>query len=360
MDPESAQKLLSEAGFNVEQISPCSGGISHHNFDVIINSEGWRQRYIARVEADLGRSSGRRADTIYGGEMSLGREAASCRLVREKAGLPAPEVYGLYHTMPEFLLMEYLPGTHWSTYLQQQNYSLQSYLHSLELLGEDVGKAHRVQFGSFGDVAGSIVLNQTNSFSQRLERIIRRNMEINGPSLADRERRQAETYFQQAWDTLSEMRGYQKPTLVLADVHPTNIFVDAKGKPTGYFDLEFCQAAVPAVEMYNLSLQFYGLFNPEVFPLARGALLSGYNKTAPEPYNPDQPENQLLEQVLTANHLFRAAAVYQQFTTGLRVDWAERFRKLLFYIIDEGKIDYAGFGEIMRSKTSFPVEPTRS
>lgn len=55
-----------------------------------------------------------------------------------------------------------------------------------------------------------------------------------------------------------------------------------------------------------------------------------------------------MEEILAANHFFRAAAVYQKFTEGPRVGWAEKFKEILFNIIDYEKIDYVGFKNTVR------------
>ena len=141
------------------------------------NSYPEPKRLVARFESDLGRSDGRRIDLIYGGRMSLDREVALCTVVREKAGLPVPKTTGPYTKTVPFILAEHMPGKLWGEYLQQQNYSRQAFLNSLDLLGEDVGKAHLVTFDAFGDVMGNYVDNSSPTFRHRLEEVIKRNLE---------------------------------------------------------------------------------------------------------------------------------------------------------------------------------------
>jgi len=356
MDIEQATKALESEGFNVHSISPCSNGISHHNFEVLLSYDSSEpQRRVARFESDLGRSDGKRIDLIYGGEMSLDREIELCRLVRERAGLPAPENTGPYTKKELFILAEYMPGKLWSEYLQQHNYSRQAFLNSLESLGEDVGKAHSVTFDAFGDAMGMYIDNSVNSFSTRLEQIIQRNLENNGDKFSANERKYAEKYFASILQKIEKSTEKDKPRLVLADLHTNNLMVDHNGKPSGYFDLEFCQAGAPALEMYNLSLQFFALFNLELFFEAQNAFLKGYKASGLD-YEPEDPKNKQVELVLAANHFFRAAASYQKFTEGPRTGWAAKFKDIFFDIAENGNIDYIGFKKTVRPQ--FPDQPS--
>ena len=355
MEIDKAILALESEGFEVHSIFPCPTGVSHHNFDVWLSDDSEPQRYVARFESDLGKSNGRRIDTIYGGVMSLEREAALCKLVREKAELPAPEIKGPYTKSEPFILAEYMLGKLWGEYLQQQNYSCRAFLNSLELLGEDVGKAHSVTFDAFGDVTGNYVDNPNANFSARLEQIIRRNLQNNGDKFRTNERKKVEEYFRTALNDVKKLLENEKPVLILADIHSNNFMVDAVGKPIGYFDLEFCQAGVPALEIYNLSLQLFPLFNQDLFTEARNAFLRGY-RTNGLRYEPNESKNKEVEKVLAANHFFRAAAVYQKFTEGPRVGWADNFKKILFGIIDDGMIDYVGFKNTVRPQ--FPNLPS--
>lgn len=266
MEIKQAIEALESEGFKVHSISPCPNGVSHHNFDVMLsnNFSSEPQRRVARFESDLGRSDGKRVDLIYGGNMSLEREAALCTLVREKAGLPAPKTTGPCTKAEPFILAEYMPGRLCSEYLQQQNYSRQAFLKSLEFLGEDVGKAHLLTFDTFGDVIGTSVDNGVSHFSTRLEQIIQRNLQNNGGKFSERERKHAEKYFASMLQKIEKATKEDKPRLILADLHTNNLMVNSDGKPSGYFDLEFCQAGVPALEVYNVSLQFFALFNIEL------------------------------------------------------------------------------------------------
>lgn len=357
MELKQAVSALETEGFAVHSISPCPSGLSHHNFEVMLSSNFYPepQRLVARFESDLGRSDGRRIDLIYGGKMSLEREIGLCTLVREGAGLPAPNTTGPYTKTEPFILAEYMPGKLWGEFLQQQNYSRQSYLKSLELLGEDVGKVHSVTFDAFGDVMGNYVDNGVDNFSARLEQVIQRNLENNGDKFNETERKYAEQYFASMLRKIEKSTKKDKPRLVLADLHTNNLMVDTHGKPSGYFDLEFCQTGVPALEVYNVSLQFFALFNLELFSEAQKTFLKGYRASGLN-YEPEDPKNKQVELILAANHFFRAAASYQKFTEGPRVGWAAKFKEIFFDIAENGKIDYVGFAKTVRPQ--FPNQPS--
>lgn len=357
MKLNQAAEVLESEGFKVHSISLCSNGVSHYNFDVMLsnNFSLEPQRYVTRFESDLGRSDGGRVDLIYGGKMSLEREAALCTLVREKAGLPAPKTTGPYTKAEPFILAEYMSGRLWGEYLQQQSYSRQVFLKSLELLGEDVGKAHLVTFDVFGDVMGTYVDNGVRLFSTRLEQVIQWNLQNNGDKFSERERKHSEKYFTSMLQKIGETIKEDKPRLILADLHTNNLMVNSDGKPSGYFDLEFCQAGVPALEVYNVSLQFFALFNLELFSEAQNAFLKGYRVSGLD-YEPKDPKNKQVELILAANHFFRAAASYQRFTEGPRAGWAAKFKEIFFDIVENGTIDYIGFKKTVKSQ--FPDNPS--
>lgn len=357
METKKAIEALETEGFKVHFITPCQNGVSHHNFDVMLseNSSSEPQRRVARFESDLGRSDGRRVDLIYGGKMSLEREAALCSLVREKAGLPAPKTTGPYTKAESFILAEHMPGQLWGEYLQQQNYSCQAFLNSLRLLGEDVGKAHSVTFDAFGDLMGTYVDNGVSNFSTRLEQVIQRNLQNNGDKFSEPERMRAEKYFASTLQKIEKATKKDKPRFIFADLHPNNLMVYSDGKPSAYFDLEFCQTGVPALEIYNVSLQFFALFNLELFSEAQNAFLKGYRASGLD-YEPEDPKNKQVELVLAANHFFRAAASYQKFTEGSRAGWAAKFKDIFFDIVDNDIIDYIGFKKTVRPQ--FPNQPS--
>src|SRR3989344_5674585 len=352
MDTKQATDALQTEGFNIHSIAPCSTGVSHYNFEVLLSRDSSEiQRYVARFEVE----SGRRIDLIYGGDMSLNREIELCNLFRERAKLPAPRTTGPYTKTKPFNLAEFMPGKLWGEYLQEHNFSRQSYLNSLELLGEDVGKAHSVTFDSFVDVMGRSVDNPSPNFRHRLEQVIKRNLENNGVKFSSSERMFAELYFDSMLERIEESTQEETPRLVFADLHTNNLMVDATGKPSGYFDLEFCQTGVPALEMYNVSLQFFPLFNKEMFSEAQNAFLKGY-RTSGLDYEPEDPKNKQVELTLAANHFFRAAASYLKFTEGPRVGWAAKFKEIFFDIAQNGNIDYVGFTKTVRPQ--FPNQPS--
>ena len=102
-------------------------------------------------------------------------------------------------------------------------------------------------------------------------------------------------------------------------------------------------------------MQFFPLFNLELFSEAQNAFLKGY-RTSGLDYEPEDPKNKQVELILAANHFFRAAASYLKFTEGPRVGWAAKFKDIFFDIATNGNIDYIGFKKTVRPL--FPDQPS--
>lgn len=360
MEENQAKTLIERAGYEVKKLKFIPEGRSHDVFDIGLNDGDC---LIARFEKPRGSFGGQRRDFHYNGVISLEREAYLCSLVREEASLPAPKVRGIYQIENfNFLLVEKMPGIPWKNFLEQNNYSLQAYLNSLEYLGADIAKAQRVSFNSFGDIVAGRVIEPPGitGFSSRLEPVlslkIRREEEAK--ALRPRELSKVKHYFEKELQEVSDgLKGsLSKPILVLTDIHPMNFLVDEKSKPSGYFDLEFCQAGHPALETYYLGLQLFNYFDEETFHRAQAAFYQGYHDNGGV-YAPETTLNRNLEALLCAGHTLSAVTAYHNVKDGLRDTWSSEFKESLFGIINQGEMNYVAFADVIRQKTKQPKKP---
>lgn len=357
----SERQAVESVGYRVESTILIPEGRSHDNFIVTLVDGS---PMVARFEKPqtLNSADGVRRDFHFNGPLSLERERNLMELVRER-GLPAPRVYGLYQNEHgSFLLVERLPGVYWSDFLAQSNYSLELYLRSLSYLGMDLALAHRAQFDSWGNVISRGLVNP-GTFYNYPDRI-RTTFETKlarakqAESLSDEQLQRIDNHFQTELASLSQLMvgSKHKPVLILTDIHPMNFFVDTEGKPSGYFDLESCQAALPALEINMLRttlLNYFEGFSQQ----AEAALLSGYKKNGGE-YSSEDPVNKKIEHVLGIEYLIAAITLYYNASDGLRDTWSEQFKGIMFRAIDEGMIDYQAISAVYRSKTGQPRFPT--
>lgn len=353
MDEQRAQHLLNQRGYKIVSLTPFPFGANRDVFDCA--TEDGRS-VIARFVKE-----GKWKDVQYDGLLSLERDANMYALAGN-AGLPTPTVLG-YHDVEgvPFLVVEKLPGKHWKVYIEEQGYSLDAYLRSLEFLGRDIAKAQTLSLPSYGDIisATSIQPPGVTNFTTRLESIFLLKLKKAESVLPAGELVKVNDYFKQGVQSLVgqlESDAY-KPVLVLTNLHPLNFLVDEQGKPSGYPDLEFSQAGVPALEIYNLGLQLFNYFDQPTFDLAQSSFFKGYAAEG-RVYNSSDTTNQKLEVLLCAGHTLSAVTAYHGARDGLRDTWSAEFKDVLFNIINNGKMDYIAFADIIRQKTKQPKNPT--
>jgi len=361
MDENKAKELIESQGYVIQEISYIPEGNSHYGFDIsLVGGES----LIARFEKKNNiAQDGIRRDFHYNGILSLERESALCSLVKNEIGLPAPEVIAL-HKIGEnpFLLVEKLPGKHWSEFMKDNDYSLQRYLESLRLLGSDIAQAHRFSFESYGDIMEGRNVEPINiiNFSERLKMVmdLKLRRARQSQTLRENEYGEVSKFFDEKLRELYEFFSIDtNPVFVFADIHQMNYFVDENGKPTGYFDLEFCQSGDPALDLYNMNIQFFGYFDRDTFQKAKSSFYEGYHGKGGL-YDPSDKINQELERLLSVGHMLSAVVSYYGVKDGLRDDWSKGFKDLMFYTIHSSSdVDYVRFFDILRNKTNNPSIP---
>ena len=355
MDEQKAQDLLNQRGYGITDIRMFPFGANRDVFEAT-REDG--TPIIARFVKE-----GKHRDAQYNGLISLERDANMYALAG-KAGLPTPSVLG-YHDVEgiPFLVVEKLPGKHWKTFVEGNNYSLEAYLRSLEFLGQDVAKAHAVVLPSYGDMLSANCLQPAGikNFAERLDHIFALKLAKAETVLPTGEFARVKQYFAEGVRAVSaqleEGNGY-KPVLVLTNLHPMNFLVDEQGKPSGYPDLEFSQAGVPALEMYNMGLQLFSYFDKPTFNLAEEAFFKGYT-LAGGVYDRENSTNKQLEALLCGGHALSSVTFYQGAKDGLRDNWSAEFKDILFKVMGTGEMDYVAFADVIRQKTQQPNQPTR-
>ncbi len=147
-----------------------------------------------------------------------------------------------------------------------------------------------------------------------------------------------------------------QPVLVLTDLHPMNFLVDDEGKPSGYFDLEFCQAGVPSLEFYAIKCCLFNHFDRGTFQKAEAAFFEGFERGGGR-YDRESPINAALETTLSIGYLLAAVTSYHGASDGLRDAWSEQFRDIMFGAIQRSEVDYLAIADVLRTKTQQPQHP---
>lgn len=363
MEENIAKNMIESQGYQVISINYIPEGRNHDSFDVVLEDG---TPAVARFEKDSSGASsldGRRRDFLYNGLLTLEREKNLCGIVSNEARLPAPEVYGVHHTKEgSFMLVQKLPGVHWREFLEGTDYDLDSFLQSLKFLGGDIAQVQQVYFESYGDVIDRNKIQPAgiNNFVDRLRAITGLKLqraELSG-ALNEQQLDEVRKFFERDLGYLERKLNVcqDKPVLVLTDIHPMNFLVDNKGKPSGYFDLEFCQAGVQSLEFYTIKFSLFSYFDRDTFQKAEAAFFDGFKNNGGR-YDRDDPTNLTLEKTFSIGHLLAAVTSYHGASDGLRDTWSKQFRDIMFYAI-QGDVDYVAIADVLRSKTKQPEHPT--
>lgn len=363
MELGEAQAFLEKVGYKVDTLQFIPEGTSHDIFR-LRTVQG--VSLIARFEKkNQEATDGIRRDFHYNGRISLEREAFLCDLVRTKAQLPAPFVEGIYSQgEARALIVQDMSGKQWNAFIQESNYSRSAYLRSLEFLAQDLAKAQQVAFSSYGDILPETIEPKgISTFPQRLEQILQLKLkrEEQKKALSSAQFREVKSYLEVQLQSMTSVTKKSVPTpetpvLVLADLHPPNFLVDEKGKPSGYVDLEFCQAGHPSLDFYMLDFQFFNYFDRSTMELSRTTFFKAFHEAGGN-YNPDDPLNFSFHYLLGLGRFLTCVTGYHGLRDGQRDTWSERCKDLLFQAIKTGEVDYLEFAEIMREKTKQPTSP---
>lgn len=194
------------------------------------------------------------------------------------------------------------------------------------------------------------------TFKERLEQLITLKLgrEQRAKALSEGEHAEVHGYFRKGLEKLSKDR--RNPVLVITDLHPSNFLVDARGKPSGYPDLEYCQAAVPTLEFYFIKLQLFNYYDAATMGKAQETFFKAYNNAGGN-YQHEEPGNVEIEKLLSMGQILTAVTGYHGVKDGLRDTWSEQFKDILFSAGSTGNIDYVAYADIIRKKTKQPESP---
>lgn len=352
-----ARRLMLKAGYGIKDIKLIPEGSNHKVF--IITSED-NTKMICKFPTQRHTENNMATtniDTLFGGKLSLEREASLYRLAKEIGSVPAPTVYKICNIDGfEFILLEMMSGISFRDYICNNDYSLDKFLNSLELLGRDFAKIHTVTFKSYGDIMPQKEISPPNltNFADRFSKIIENRISkaYKKGSFTPKELDLVTNFFSRK---LEEFRPYlsienKPPVMVFTDMHADNYFVDNNGEPSGYFDLESSQAAPAELEFYGFRFFLFNYFEADTMEKAEKAFFRGY-AFAGGKYAPKNEIDNAFIDFLSGCRLLELTESYWGYIDGLRDFWAFKMKSILLDYILYEKIDYIALSKIFREKT---------
>lgn len=363
---EKARQALTREGYSVSEITQIPEGSNHYVFDVLLSDGSSAICKFSKIRYTEQKLIKESTDTLFGGKLSLEREAFLYSLVKRSANLPAPEVYGIHQSeIGDFIVVEKMPGESFKRYLHRSGYSSRAFLDTMKALGRDFARIHEITFSSFGNVMadGFIDPQGIKNFSRRFSQVMdmRINLAEAKGALNTEELSRVRRFFDSKFDDFSETFDIRNSpaVLVLTDFHGDNFFVDSSGIPCGYFDLESCQAAPAALEFYGLHFFLFNYFDKDAYHQAEKAFYESYAREGGK-YSPNTPYDYQVIDFLSACRLLELAESYWGYVDGLRDTWGVRIKALLYDYMDCGKIDYIALGDIFRERDGQPKSLAKS
>lgn len=360
---QDAKEALLSAGYVVNDIKQINEGSNHYVFIVTVEDGKKVICKFAKVretEIGIGKAG---YDTLFGGKLSLEREAYLFSMIKEKANVPTPIVYGIHHSdIGTFIVLENMSGISHKQYMVDSGYSKKAFLDSMEYLGEDFAKIQNVTFPTFGNIMEHSVIEPEglNNFSDRFHSVV--HMRLNSCAekgvFTEEELKTVTEFFDQKLEYFRPHfdSSIVTPVLNFTDMHAENFFVDSEGHPSGYFDLESAQAAPSALEFYGFRFFLYNFYNEQCFEEAEEAFFKGY-KAAGGSHAPKCDMDFEAIDFLAGCRLLELANSYWGHIDGIRDTWGQDMKDLLFSYMETNKIDYMGIGEIWRQRDKQPVTP---
>ena len=365
VDVEKAQAALTQSGYEVESISQINEGSNHFVFNVTLSGGRPAILKFAKVrETEEGLYEGNK-DTLFGGTLSLGREAYLFRMIRKEANVPTPEVYGV-HESPygKFILLERMEGISQKECMVRSGYSKKTFLDSMEYLGRDFARIQNITFPTFGNIMEDSVIEPEgmDNFSDRFREVIDMRIErcVQKNVFTKEETEKVTDFF---YKKLEQFRPHfdakvTPPVLVFTDMHAENFFTDEKGVPTGYFDLESAQAAPAALEFYGFRFFLYNFYDSACFKEAEEAFFKGYNEAGGK-YAPHSQADHDAIDFLAGCRLLELAQSYWGVVDSIRDTWGQTMKDLLFSYMETGTIDYDAVGAVWRQRDRQPLVPQK-
>lgn len=360
---DRAWHALSAAGISIREIRAIGEGSNHFIFSVQLADGRDAICKFARTRATEQGIVPPNTDTLFGGQLSLDREAYLFRMIRERCSVPTPLVYGIHPSAyGTFLLLETMPGVPYKQFLRDSGFSEQAFLESLRKLGHDFAAVQNIRFPTFGNVmAGSAIepAGLTN-FADRWQQVLEMRIRCAEQKYAfdEDESKHVRDFFLGRLETMRPGLNTHpaEPVLIFTDMHAENFFVDKDGRPSGYFDLESAQAAPAALEFYGFRFFLFNFYDAQCFVRAEEAFFDGYRKNGGK-YAPKDPFDDELIDFLAACRLLELTNSYWGHIDGIRDCWGAEMKRLLHLYMHTGKVDYMAVGDIWRQRDHQPHRP---
>ena len=345
---------LRQLGYLCKTISYNGTGSNHHVFELETNKGDLIVKFAKTRSTEINfQEAG--TDTMFGGKLSLERESYLLSLLR-KVGLEAPKVIYINKEKIPFLIVSKCPGLPFPEWVKADGYKKSSFLKIMRNLGKDFNHLHQAtHFQSFGNVMenGKIEPKGFFNFADRYKQINDQIIEksIKKGAFNDVESQKVKNFFNKKFlDYYEELSvSSKKPTLVITDMFGGNFFVD-KAKPSGYFDVESCQAAPAEFELYAMPFFLFNFFDENTFLEAKRSFYLGYGP------NSSSLDFELID-FFSACRLLELLQSYWGYIDGLRDSWGEKIKKILFFYIKTGILDYNKLGSIWRERDKQPLWP---
>lgn len=363
IDVKKAKYSLEECGYIVEEIHAINEGSNHYVFDVVLEGNKPAICKFAKIrDTEVGISEDNK-DTLFGGTLSLNREAYLFRMILEETGVATPEVYGFHDsTYGEFILVEKIYGMSHKECMKINGYSKQIFLDSMYHLGKDFADVQNVTFSSFGNIMEDSVIEPEGikNFADRFKGIVKTRIDkcVVKKVFDSNEAKIVKDSLYKKLEEFAPSLSTEAapPVLIFTDMHAENFFTDKDGVPTGYFDLESAQAAPAALEFYGFRFFLFNFYDDNCFQEAEKSFFKGYTE-ANGKYAPKTPEDSEFIDFLAACRLLELSESYWGYIDGIRDNWGEEMKALLFHYIDTNIVDYNSIGAIWRQRDEQPLTP---
>lgn len=338
MKDTNASFRLGKIGIEHTALKLIPEGSNHYIYDVSTPDGPLIARFYK--EDDSGR------DSLFGGRLSTLREASNMKLLSEHS-IPAPDIV---HSENDVLVVNKLPGDLWCEFMEREGHRKSAWLRSMGHLGSSVAMMHKITGKSYGDASGAATLSPgRDSFSARAVEILSHRIRGASPVFNSGELKRIADFFCRRFADVSG-QGFP-PMFCVTDLHGMNFLVDSRGKPSGFFDLEFCQYAHPALEMYGIRMFLFNYY--EQASLAEDAFMEGYRRSGGV-YDPSDPSCGYWENTLGLLRLLEFCISYSGVRDGLRDSWSDKFRELMFSGMLRGEMDWRQAALVLAEKTGQP------
>ena len=359
---ETAKHYLETSNYHVVDIKLIPEGSNHKVF--IVTLEDNRKvicKFPIQRHTETDHTS-KHLDTLFGGELSLDRETSLYNLARESGHVPAPIVFDHVRVDDiEFIVLELMSGESFAEFLNKNNHSKSTYLSSLNKLGRDFANIQKISFESYGNIMKDKIMPEhllnfvdyfTTIINNRIEKAFKK-----GAFTKDELKIIKEFFTEKLW-YFKPLLDHEltPPVMVFTDMHADNYFVDATGKPSGYFDLESSQAAPAALEFYGMRFFLFNYYDSATMIEAEQSFFEGYND-AGGLYAPQSDMDHQLIDFLSACRLLELTESYWGHRDGLRDLWAFKMKNILMQYLFTDQVDYISLSNIFREKTLQPHHP---